>query len=58
MSDDRDGGANRESVMASREPGKMPIDEQVENYNIFWAWSIRTTVIVVIILVLMYIFLT
>lgn len=43
--------------MADYEPGKMNIAEQKETYEVFWAWTVRSTVIIAVILLLMYIFL-
>lgn len=43
--------------MADYEPGKMDIREQKKGYDAFWEWSIRTAIVVAVILVLMYFFL-
>ena len=44
--------------MADFEPGKMNIDAQVESYKSFWTWTIRTAVIVIVIMVGLYLFRT
>jgi hypothetical protein len=44
--------------MADDKPGKMDIKDHQKMYNAFWDWSIKVTLIIAIILVLMYIFLT
>lgn len=43
--------------MASYEPGKMDITEQKAAYDAFIKASVRLTVLVVVVLLLMYIFL-
>ncbi len=44
--------------MADFEPGKMNIDEQIESYKSFWTWTIRTCVIVIVIMIGLYLFRT
>ena len=44
--------------MADYVPGNMDIKNQKQTYDIFWAWSIRVSVIVAVILIAMYLFLT
>lgn len=44
--------------MADYQPGQMNIDDQKKMYDAFWKWSIRTAVVVAIILVAMYATLT
>ncbi|MEL6979675.1 MAG: aa3-type cytochrome c oxidase subunit IV [Pseudomonadota bacterium] len=43
--------------MADYEPGHMNINEQRDTYDSFWRLTIRTSIGVAVILVLMYIFL-
>jgi hypothetical protein len=44
--------------MAEYEPGKMNIDAQVDSYNAFWTWTVRTAVAVGVILIGLYLFRT
>lgn len=44
--------------MADYQRGDMEINDQRHMYDEFWKWSIRTAIIVGVILVLMYVFLT
>ncbi len=48
----------RVDEMADFEPGKMNIDEQIESYKSFWTWTIRTCVIVIVIMIGLYLFRT
>lgn len=44
--------------MADYERGKMDIEFQKAAYDSFWTWSIRVAIFCVVVLFLMYVFLT
>ena len=44
--------------MADYTPGKMNIKDQSETYDLFWGWSVRVSVIVAVILILLITFFT